>query len=229
MPKIKDETKIKRYIELNNMSSFYTDDMITNTTLRYYKKGELLASDDTPISAFHFIVEGTAKVYILTSNGKSLLLRFYRPVNVLGDLELMIKTHYTANVEAITDCYCLTLPLTYVNQVCINQVPFLQFVNQTLAKKLFSISHKSTHNIHYPLKDRFCSYLLAHMNSDSSIKLINSYSDIADLLGTSYRHLSRTVKELVEDGIIRKKDSHIVVTNITKLKELASDIYIDEL
>lgn len=226
---ITDQGKIRNYIQLNNMSQFYTEDMIANTTLRFYKKGELLASDSMPITAFHFIVEGTAKVYILTSNGKSLLLRFYRPVNVLGDLELMIKDQYTANVEAITDCYCLSLPMAYVQQFCIHQVPFLQFINQTLAQKLYSISHKSTHNINYPLKDRFCSYLLAHMGGDCHIKLVNSYSDIADLLGTSYRHLTRTLKELTEEGIITKKGTNINILDLKSLKQYASDIYIDEL
>lgn len=222
-----DEAKVRFYIEKYKMEEFYSEDMIQHTAIHEFKKGENMAEYGQEVKYIHFVVSGTAKIYILLSNGKSLLLRFYRPINTIGDLELMIEKQYTANAEAITDCVCFALPIQYVRNHYDENVGLLKYMNKSLARKLYSISHKSTTNIYYPLKNRFCSYLVAYMDQLKILKLENSYTDIADLLGTSYRHLNRVIKELTEEEIITKKGRSIQITNQDKLEDLAGDIYID--
>ena len=48
---------------------------------------------------------------------------------------------------------------------------------------------------------------------------------MADLLGTSYRHLIRTINKLCDEKIIRKEKNSIVILNINALEELAGDLY----
>ena len=57
-----------------------------------------------------------------------------------------------------------------------------------------------------------------------------SLSDTAELLGTSYRHLQRTLKKLQEDGIIDRYSKGYIVLDYDQLMDLSSDEYfIDEL
>ena len=46
-------------------------------------------------------------------------------------------------------------------------------------------------------------------------------TELATLLGTSYRHLSRIVNEFITNGIIEKKKGIITIKDIEKLKELS--------
>lgn len=52
-----------------------------------------------------------------------------------------------------------------------------------------------------------------------------SYIEIAELLGTSYRHLRRTLNKFCEDNILENKNKKYVVKNLKNLKELSSDLY----
>jgi CRP-like cAMP-binding protein len=46
-------------------------------------------------------------------------------------------------------------------------------------------------------------------------------TELADLLGTSYRHLNRVIKKLSLESIIERKKGVFYIKDIQKLKELA--------
>lgn len=50
-------------------------------------------------------------------------------------------------------------------------------------------------------------------------------TEIAELLGTSYRHLLRTLSELCDKGILKKEGSSYIVTDERTLMELSADLY----
>ena len=62
-------------------------------------------------------------------------------------------------------------------------------------------------NILSPIKNRFASYLISSLPSRDSkpaIVDIDGVNNLADLLGSSYRHLNRVIKELSDEKIIKK-------------------------
>ncbi len=70
------------------------------------------------------------------------------------------------------------------------------------------------------------SYIVAHSEENSKESILpSSYSNIADMLGTTYRHISRTLKDMCEEGIIKKSGNRITVTDKKKLESLADSIY----
>lgn len=52
-----------------------------------------------------------------------------------------------------------------------------------------------------------------------------NYSEIAELLGTSYRHLHRTLNKFCLEGILNKKNKEYSIENYEKLLYLAGDLY----
>ena len=61
------------------------------------------------------------------------------------------------------------------------------------------------------------------MNSKNII-MIDNYSNLADLLGTSYRHLNRVLNKLVEKGIILKDKNEIKILNKEELENICVDL-----
>ena len=49
-------------------------------------------------------------------------------------------------------------------------------------------------------------------------------TEMATLLGTSYRHLNRVIRELSDKGIVSKKNGKISVLDYVALKELAGGL-----
>ncbi|MDU7964001.1 MAG: helix-turn-helix domain-containing protein [Clostridium perfringens] len=54
--------------------------------------------------------------------------------------------------------------------------------------------------------------------------MIDNYSNLADLLGTSYRHLNRVLNKLVEKGIILKDKNEIKILNKEELENICVDL-----
>ncbi len=59
----------------------------------------------------------------------------------------------------------------------------------------------------------------------SVIHFDENLTEIAELLGTSYRHLLRTLSEFCERGILKKEGSSYIVTEEETLMELSVDLY----
>jgi CRP-like cAMP-binding protein len=86
--------------------------------------------------------------------------------------------------------------------------------------------NNSSYNYIYPLTNRLASYLLESTPEKDLIEINTSYEEIAQFLGTTYRHLNRTIKAMESKSIIRCKDRKIYVLDMEKLRDLAKNIII---
>ncbi|CJJ19098.1 Cyclic AMP receptor-like protein [Streptococcus pneumoniae] len=106
---------------------------------------------------------------------------------------------------------------------------FLRCICGSLAHKLNRLSKNSTINLLYPLENRLASYMLAAgeraVQHENRIVFSGNLTEIAELLGTSYRHLLRTLNIFCDKEIIKKNDGCYEVVNVDVLRELAADVY----
>ncbi len=224
-PKLKEE-----YIESYGINEIFSNDMSEYMELILFKKGEYICKEDENIDYLFFFVKGKAKVYMSLRNGKSLLICFYYPFMMLGDLELVNYAKASSNTEVIEDTYCIALPLKKVRNKLLNDSRFLRHVCNSLVDKLVQSSKNGSINLLYPLENRLASYIMAtkeevDSNHGKTFEFNENLTEIAELLGTSYRHLLRTLNNLVAKGIIQKHGHSYEVIQESALKELAIDLY----
>lgn len=219
----------KYYIDKFNLKNYLNKEMLACIILIEFNKGEYICKVNDELSYFYILVEGKTKVTTLLSNGKSLLLAFYKPLSVIGDIEFLYNPLADCNVITLDKCKLLAIPLPLIKEYGINDCVFLRFIIGLLEKKLRSNSSYSSINLYYPLENRFASYILSIASledlKNNTIPLEN-LTHISELLGTSYRHLTRTIKSLTEKNIILKKKNIIYILNMQKLKSIAGDLYI---
>jgi len=231
MRRISNQTELKRYIEKYNIMDFFGVDMEEYMELHAFDKGSHLVKTNELINYFYFFVRGKVKVYTVLKNGKSLLFRLYKPLVIIGDAEFIDCDTANSNIEAIDECLCIGISMNNIRNFAINDPTFLKCMCKSLGKKFISSSIASSINILYPLENRLASYLLAitpensqHSNLDGGI-ITDNFSEMADLLGTSYRHLIRTINKLCIENIIRKEKKSITILDIDALEMLAGDLY----
>lgn len=227
---INDRKALKKYIEMFNISEVFQSDMTEYMSLNCFNKGEFIFRANEKIETLFFMVEGNSKVFILLKNGKSLLLRFYNPFVVIGDVEFMDGSPATCNVEVISPAVCIGIPLNALQNQALNDPVFLRFICKSLGEKLAKNSVSSSINLLYPLENRLASYILAIAAGDKSSPSFNGIftdklTEMADLLGTSYRHLIRTINKMTSEGIIEKQNNRIIIINRNSLERLAGDLY----
>lgn len=229
MKKVCNSIKLAEYMKRNNIDSFFSNDMKPYMELIFFKKNEFICRENEEIDYLFFFVEGKAKAFNTLSNGKSVLLCFYDSLQLLGDVELIHSQKTASNVQVMADSYCVGLPLGKVRNQLFHDAKFLRCICGSLAHKLNRLSKNSTINLLYPLENRLASYMLAAgeraVQHGNRIVFSGNLTETAELLGTSYRHLLRTLNIFCDKEVIKKNNGCFEVVNVDVLRELAADVY----
>lgn len=216
-------------IEKYNILDLFSNDIRPYLKLYYYRKNDYIVKYGDKLDTFLFQVSGKAKVYVPTSNGKSLLLTFYEPFKIFGDLEFINDIVANTNVQVVEDTYCVGIPLQVLWEKFYDDPKFLRFVCTSLGEKLMQSSNNSSINLLFPLENRLSSYIMAtaerKKQGDGQLVFKGNLTEISELLGTSYRHLLRTLQNLCEKEILGKIEGLYIIIDEGKLKELASEVY----
>lgn len=229
MKKIEDSFIIKNYYNKLNMQKIFTDDMKSEMRLLKFEKNEYLIREDEDLEYLLFFIQGKAKVFKTLPNGRSLLLDFYKPFRVIGDIEIVKNQSATGTIQALSTCYCLAMPMEEARLKLIKDNKFLKFTCESLAEKLAVVSMNSSINLLYPLENRLASYINESLiyGDDLYIDFDENLNNIAELLGSSYRHLLRTFNTLCKKGVLKREGGGYKIINKTLLKDLAGDLYQD--
>ena len=229
MKKIEDSFIIENYYDELNMQKIFIDDMKSHMRLLKFDKNEYLIREDEDLEYLLFFIQGKAKVFKTLPNGRSLLLDFYKPFRVIGDIEIVKNQSATGTIQALSTCYCLAIPMEKERLKLIKDNKFLKFTCESLAEKLAAVSMNSSINLLYPLENRLASYINESLiyGDDLYIDFDENLNNIAELLGSSYRHLLRTFNTLCKKGVLKREGGRYKIINKTLLKDLAGDLYQD--
>ena len=228
MIKLENKNKLNYFIKKFQINNFFSKDISHHMELHFFKKCSHICQKGDKLDYFYFFVKGRAKVYISTPNGKSLLIRFYSPLQLIGEAEITCDKDADCNIQAIEDCICIGIPINIIQEISTYDPKFLKFICQSLSYKLTSTSASTSLNMLYPLENRLASYLLALYPSDLNPEdkvMTDNFTQLAELLGADYRHFLRIVDKLCSKNIIKKEKRSLVIVDRQALSELAVDLY----
>ncbi|WP_426333721.1 Crp/Fnr family transcriptional regulator [Paenibacillus silvae] len=197
---------------------------MTELRLLEADKGETICEKGERPERLYFLVQGKLKIFTTLPNGKSLLLRFSTPLALVGDLELVNGKEANNTVQSVNRSLLLAISYRAIQNTYVENPKFLYFMLSQVTHKLHTFSNLSSLNMLYPVESRFASYLLSITEQDAAASeeiQTSKLTELADLLGTSYRHLNRVIQDLCGRDIIRKVRRKIVIENIEKLREIA--------
>lgn len=228
MIKINNLDMINEYILKYDINNIFTKDMKPFMEMLFFEKNQFIFKEDEDIKYLIFLIKGKLKVYVTLSNGRSLLNCFCQDFKVFGDLEFINSQTAYSNVQAIVDTYCIGIPINKVREYLLNDAKFLKYICSELGEKLLKFSRNTSINLLYPLENRLASYILAtgqKNHNNGRIEFNENLTEIAELLGASYRHLLRTLNMLCLKGSIEKKNGYYEIIDRGILEELAVGVY----
>jgi len=229
MRRISDNNLLNHYIDKHNMENIFDKDMLKYAQLHFYEKDEYILEAESELQYYYLLVDGKIKISYLFENGKSMFLKFYKEFNTIGDLELLKNIPIRCNIDAIEDTYLVAIPTDILRKKYLNNIKFLHHLIDSLSEKLYATINNSSYNFVYPLINRLSSYLVEHITDKDYIILSSSFIEIAQFLGTTYRHLNRTFKELETEGIIKCENKTVYILDENRLRELSKNLYIKSL
>lgn len=195
-----------------------------NLSLLHFHKGDYICVEGQPLEYLLIVAEGKAKVCLSGENGKTLLLAFYSGAGILGDVELMSGSAAAkTTVQAITDFICIGIPLDHYGAWLQGNNAFINCAGAALAQKLDRCGRNSALNILYPLEARLCTYI--KMMQENGY-FHDNLTTLAELMGTSYRHLLRTFDRLCSENILCKEGHSYKIVDPGKLLDKGKDYYL---
>ena len=229
MKRILNNNLLSHYIAEHTIENIFDKVLINHMELHFYEKDEWIFKTDTSLEYYYLLVDGKIKISYPFENGKSMLLKFYKAFNTIGDLELLKNIPITCDIEATEDTYLIAIPSDILRKSYLDNPKFLRHLVESLSEKLYATINNSSYNFVYPLINRLSSYLVEPITDKNYIILNSSFLEIAQFLGTTYRHLNRTFKELESESIIKCENKTIYIFDEDKLRELSRNLYIKSL
>lgn len=229
MKRINDPKLLRYYVDKHNILDIFNDEIYEHLQIHEFEKNEFVLLSEDDLDYYYLLVKGKIKITYSFENGKTVLLEFYNDFNSLGDLELLHNTPVQCNVEVIEACHLIGIPTKVLREGYLDNPRFLKHMINSLSEKMFATFNNTSYNLIYPLINRLASYLIEYIVDDKNYIVLNSsYKEISEFLGTTYRHLSRTLKRLENEGILKIEKKKIYILNEDGLRRLSKSIYISE-
>lgn len=189
-----------------------------------YKRGEFVLQQGHPCPHILLVTEGKMKVFNTVPNGRTLLFCYYASSGIIGEVEFAVDSDEAASsVQAVTDVSCIGVPRARYSSELKSNIAFMNAVSVELAQKLFKSSKNSALTILHPLDVRLCAYI-ALVNTDGFFR--EKLTETAEVLGTSYRHLLRTLDSLCHKGVLQKTPQGYAVSDEDALRRIGGDCYL---
>ena len=199
---------IKEYLHHYGLAALFPSAVSDSMRLEQYPAGRRLFSQGDPADTLYLLVEGKLKISMLSPEGKRLILAFKSPFDIVGDIEYVQKCAFINTVEAVTDLVLVRVPHHVLELEMSGNAAFQQFLLETVTRKFVTKAQELNFNLLYAVDVRVASYLLS-MTPDTPRLDSPSLVDMADLIGTSYRHLNRVLRQFEQSGWIRRNNGKI--------------------
>lgn len=229
MNRISDNKLLDYYIKKHKIENMLDSDILKHAQLHFYQRDEYILAAESELEYYYLLVEGKIKISYPFENGKAMCLKFYKDFNSIGDIELLKGFPIRCNIDAVEDTYLIGIPTEILRNKYLNNISLLHHLINSLSEKLYATINNSSYNFVYPLINRLSSYLVEYINDKNYIVLNSSLKDLSQFLGTTYRHLNRTITELEEEKIIKWEDKKIVILDEDRLRKLSKNLYLETL
>jgi len=227
MKEIHDRQQLQHYIHSHNIASIFNEQLLPHLSLYSFNQGERICSQGEESNHLYVLVKGKVKIYTTSVDGKTLILSFKKPLEVIGDIEYIRSTEILNTVEAVSAVVMIGIHHQWLNKYAKEDANFLQFLLEILTEKFYVKSKSMSFNIMYSVEVRLASYLLS-VSFDDNDPLFqqkistSSLPDAANLIGTSYRHLNRVIQKFCANGLVERSKGAIVIKDREALHILAN-------
>ena len=190
--------------------------------VKEHGRGELLFSEGEDAEGFFVVLDGKVKVYKLSAEGKERILHVIPPGGTFAEAAIFGDGLYPAYAETLQTCKLLFLPkagflglLMSNGRMAINMIAGLSKFLRQFAMQVEELTFKD-------VPSRLARYLLNLSKGRLlSVELPISKTQLASNLGTVSETLSRTLRKLSEDDLIRVSGKTIEILDHERLEDLA--------
>lgn len=190
---------------------------------RSYKRGQVIFSEGDEGKGFYVLIEGKAKIFKLSPEGKEQILHVLGPGEPFGEAAVFAGQPFPAHAETLEKSRTLFFP----------RDAFIELIktDPSLALNMLAILSRRLRKFTVLVEDlslkevpaRLAAYLLylsGEQAGSDDLKLDIAKNQLASLLGTIPETLSRVLTRMTRQGLIHIDGSHIKIVDRLGLEDL---------
>jgi CRP-like cAMP-binding protein len=197
--------------------------------IRRYRQGACIFGQDDEPQGIYCVSSGYVLLWQIDTFGNETAFGVIGPGEMMGYRSYFAEEPHAATARALTECrVCLIPSRTMVQLLDLNTTLGRHFLH-ALARDPGPPNGLLLRAQHMPIRVRLVSLLLvlkdrfaaAGPDDSAEFDLPIARHDIAALLGARPETVTRTIKELNDDGVTIFSDRHVDVPHLGKLYEIA--------
>lgn len=210
------DTLLKKY----NFESHFSFPIRPYLMIVEYEKEEFIIRNTSHLTRILFLAQGTAKLYAFHPNGRQSLINFFKATSLFGAPELFDGSKRPFPLAAHTKCLFIEIDTKCRSQLLKDPL-FLRFCCDMAFKQDMEQHRRYLNLTAYPSKNNFAACLLLLQNNGIfSMK----YTEIAEYLSISYRHLMHLISEMCDEEILERVPGGVKILDWPAVQTLADEI-----
>ena len=204
-----------------------SDEEVTRVTQaareRTYPKNSVILFEDDPGDALYVVLTGEVKVVLIGEDGREVILSILRSGDFFGEMSLIDNQPRSAHVIATEDSNLLVLRRDEFRN-CLEQSPRIAVgLLQALSRRLRSADNKIGGLVLLDVTGRVSRVLLelADEHDGERVPRKITHHMLAQMIGSSRETVSRTLRELADQGLIQVSRKDIAILDRSRLEDLA--------
>lgn len=127
MKVMNDREELESYLHTYQIESVFNEELMPYLSLYSYEQGELICSQGEPSEYLYVLVKGKVKIYTTSVEGRTLILSFKTPLEIIGDIEYVQDTSMINTVEAVSSVCMIAVHHRWLKKYGSDYSPLLQF------------------------------------------------------------------------------------------------------
>jgi CRP-like cAMP-binding protein len=201
-------------------------DMIASSgEMQRVPKGEYVFHHGEKHKGFYIVVEGKVQLLLPKTADDEKVLGDMERGNSFGEAAMFMNIPFPISARAAEDSMVIYIPRETLDPVLHARPEFALQLLTRMSRRLHKLVQDIAGYTQKRARSRVASYLLEHAKRDegSPIQLHDRKQAIASKLSVAPETLSRTLRHLQENGVIRVRGYRIEVCDLKELARLAGD------
>lgn len=193
-----------------------------NCSKSIYSSGETILGRDKECRGLVIVKTGQLRAYFETEDGKEITLYRLLP----GDICILTASCVLKNItfeitlEVEKDSEVYFIPAAIWSKLSEKSIPIKEFSMELVSERFSEVMWILEQLVSKNMGQRIACFLLEQSALENSNTLFLTHETIAKNLGTAREVISRILKYLENDGIVKLSRGQIELTNFKKLRQM---------
>ena len=197
--------------------------VVEATRERTYPKNSVILFEDDPGDALFVVAQGQVKVVLIGEDGREVILSVLGPSEFFGEMALIDDEPRSAHVIAMEDSSLIVLRREDFQGILKQSPGIAVALLKELSRRLRRVDEKVGSLVLLDVNGRVAQLLLELADEEGGERITRrlTHHTIAQMIGSSRETVSRTMRELVDRGLIDVSRKDITIKDRAALETAA--------